>query len=157
MTDEEKKRIADMVAKRVCDYYSYEGCKYKHIIKALDRIDKTGAYKNFFERRLKYREEIELDSDKLISKNIDDSINYLLNLKKDGWIGIAEEWSGYESNYFVAYRYIKEPDNVYEARICKLIEEYVVGILREETRLKEKKKELEKVKKELEDLIKNEL
>lgn len=157
MTNEEKKRIADMVAKRVCDYYSYEGCEYKHIIKALDRIDKTGAYKNFFERGLNYREEITIDSDELFSKNIDNSINYLLNLKKEGWNRIAEEWSGYEDNYFVAYRYIKEPNDVYIARISELIGEYVDEILREETKLKEKKKELEKVKKELEDLIKNEL
>ena len=157
MTDEEKKRIADMVAKRVCDYYRYEGCKYKHIIKALDKINKVGAYKNFFERETHYEEELTLDSDKLFSKNIDNSINYLLDLKKDGWTGIREEWSGYEDNYFIAYRYIKEPDNVYEERISTLIKKYVNAVLREETLLKEKKKELEKVKKELEDLIKNEL
>ena len=122
-----------------------------------DWIDKTGAYEHFFEREEKYREEYDIDSDKLFSENIDDSINYLLDLKKDGWAGIAEKWSGYENNYFIAYRYIREPNDVYIERISKLIREYVDGILREETKLKEKKKELEKVKKELEDLIKNEL
>lgn len=152
MTNEEKKRIADMVKGYIC---SYCDCKYNHILKALDRIDKIGAYEHFFEHNAKYREEYNIDSDKLFSENIDDSINYLLDLQKDGWAGIAEEWSGYEDNYFIAYRYIREPNDVYIARISKLIGEYVNAVLREETLLKEKKKELEKIKKELEDLRKN--
>ena len=43
MTNEEKKRIADLVAERICSYYSYEGYKYEHILKAFDRIDKIDA------------------------------------------------------------------------------------------------------------------
>ena len=149
MTQEEKRRIADIVKRRICSCYF--GCKYEHILKALDKIDKIGAYKDFFEPVSDYREEITIDSDKLFSK-IDDSINYLLELKKDGWVGIDEAWSGYEDNYFVACKYIKEPDDVYKDRIEKLIKGYIPGILEKEKKIKEKEEMIEKLKKELNEL-----
>lgn len=152
MTQEEKKRIADIVAKDICDNYFYVGCKYNHILKALDIIDKTGAYEHFFEPIFNYREEITIDSDKLFSKNIDDTIDYLLELKKDGWTGIDEEWSGYEDNYFVACKYIKEPDDAYKDRIEKLIRDCIPGILEDEKEIKEKEEMIEKLKKELNEL-----
>ncbi len=152
MTNDEKKRIADMVAKDICECYFYLDCKYNHILKALDIIDKTGTYEHFFEPILNYREEITIDSDKLFAANIDDSINYLLELKKDGWVGIDEAWSGYEDNYFVACKYIKEPDVVYKDRIEKLIKGYIPGILEEEKKIKKKEKMIEKLKKELNEL-----
>ena len=152
MTNEEKKRIADIVAKDICDCYFYTGCKYNHILKALDIIDKTGAYENFFEPILDYRKEIIIDSDKLFLVNIDNTINYLLELKNDGWDGIDEKWSGYEDNYFVAYKYIKEPDDVYKHRIEKLISDCIPDILEEEKKIKEKEEMIEKLKKELNEL-----
>ena len=151
MTNEEKKQIADIVAKDICDCYFYAGCKYNHILKALDIIDKTGP-EHFFEPILNYREEITIDSDKLFAANIDDSINYLLELKKDGWVGIDEAWSGYETNYFVACKYIKEPEDAYKERIENLIKEYIPNILEEEKKIKEKEEMIEKLKKELNEL-----
>ena len=152
MTNEEKKRIADLVAKDICDCYFYAGCKYNHILKALDIIDKTDVSEHFFEPILNYREEITIDSDKLFSVNIDDSINYLLELKKDGWTGIDEKWSGYEDNYFVACKYIKEPEDAYKERLENLIKGYIPDILVEEKKIKEKEEMIEKLKKELNEL-----
>lgn len=151
MTQEEKKRIADIVAKDICDCYFYAGCKYNHILKALDIIDKTGA-EHFFEPILNYREEITIDSDKLFAANIDDSIKYLKELKEAGWTRIEEEWSGYETNYFVACKYIKEPEDAYKSRITDLVEYFIPGILNEEKDIREKKKMIAQLKKELNEL-----
>ena len=150
MTQEKKKQIADIVKRRI--YSCYFGCKYEHILKALDKIDKIGAYKDFFEPVLDYREEITIDSDKLFAANIDDSIKYLSELKKDGWSGIDENWTGYESNYFVAYKYIKEPEDAYKERLVSLIEGYIPGILEEEKKIREKEEMIEMLKKELNEL-----
>lgn len=150
MTNEEKRQMADIVKRHICSRYF--GCKYEHILKALDKIDKIGAYKDFFEPTLDYREEITIDSDKLFAPNIDDTINYLLELKKDGWTEIDEEWSGYETNYFVACKYIKEPEDAYKDRLESLIKEYIPGILEEEKKIKEKEEMIEMLKKELNEL-----
>ena len=96
MTNEEKKRIADLVAERICSYYSYEGYKYEHILKAFDRIDKIDAYKHAFEHDTNYRVESNIDDDKLFTANINDSIKYLKELKEAGWTRIDEEWPGYK-------------------------------------------------------------
>lgn len=152
MTNEEKKRIADLVADRICSYYSYEGCKYEHILKALDRIDKIDAYKHAFERNTHYRVESEIDYGKLFAANIDDSIEYLKELKEAGWTSIDEEWSGYETNYFVACKYIKEPENVYKSRITDFVEDFIPGILNEEKDIREKEKMISQLNKELNEL-----
>lgn len=152
MTNEEKKRIADLVAERICSYYSYEGCKYEHILKALDRIDKIDAYKHAFERDTNYRVESNIDDDKLFAANIDDSIKYLKELKEAGWTRIEEEWSGYETNYFVACKYIKEPEDAYKSRITDFVEDFIPGILNEEKDIREKEKMIAQLKKELNEL-----
>lgn len=150
MTNEEKKHIADIVKDSMCSYYF--GCKYEHILKALDRIDKIGNYKNFFERNTNYRVESEIDYGKLFAANIDDSIEYLKELKEAGWTSIDEEWSGYETNYFVACKYINEPDDAYKSRIEGLIGDYIPVILEEEKKIKEKEKMIKKLQKELNEL-----
>lgn len=150
MTNEKKKHIADIVKDSICSYYL--GCKYEHILKALDRIDKVGIYKDFFERNTNCRVEEDIDYGKLFAANIDDSIEYLKELKEAGWTMIDEEWSGYETNYFVACKYVKEPDDAYKSRIERLIGDYIPGILEEEKKIKEKEKMIEKLKKELNEL-----
>lgn len=152
MTQEEKKRIADMVAKDICDYYIYKNCKYNHILKALDKIDKISIYKDFFERRPNYRVESNIDDDKLFAANIDDSIKYLKELKEAGWTRIEEEWSGYETNYFIACKYIKEPEDAYKSRITDFVEDFIPGILNEEKDIREKEKMIVQLKKELNEL-----
>lgn len=149
MTNEKKKQIADIVKGFICPHC---GCKYNHILKALDIIDKTGAYENFFEPILDYREEIIIDSDKLFLVNIDNTINYLLELKNDGWTGIDEKWSGYEDNYFVAYKYIKEPEDAYKFRLENFIKDYIPDIIAKEEKIKEKEEMIKKLKKELNEL-----
>lgn len=149
MTNEEKKRIADIVKDYICSYFN---CKYGHILEALNRIDKTGAYKQFFERRSNYRVASNIDNEKLFSKNIDDSIEYLKELKSLGWTRIKEEWSGYETNYFVACKYIKEPEDAYKYRLENLIKDYIPGVLFDERKIKEKEEMIEKLKKELNEL-----
>lgn len=114
MSQEEKKRIVDMVAKDICDYYIYKNCKYNHILKALDKIDKIIIYKDFFERRPNYRLEGNIDYNKLFAANINDSIKYLKELKEVGWTSINKEWLDYETNYFVAYKYVKESEEAYK-------------------------------------------
>lgn len=149
MTNEEKKRIADIVKGFICASF---GCRYEHILKALDRIDKTGAYKHFFKRDTNYRVEGNIDYDKLFAANIDDSIKYLKELKEAGWTRIDEEWSGYEHNYFVACKYVKEPKDAYKERLENLIKGYIPGILEEERKIREKEKMIEKLRKELNEL-----
>lgn len=149
MTNEEKKRIADIVKDYICSYFN---CKYEHILKALDRIEKTGAYKCFFERRSNYRVEGDIDDEKLFAKNIDDSIKYLKELKAAGWTRIVEEWPGCELNYFAACKYIKEPDDVYKSRLENLVKDYIPGVLFDERKIMEKEKMIEKLKKELNEL-----
>lgn len=144
MSQEEKKRIADMVAKDICDYYIYKNCKYNHILKALDKIDKISIYKDFFERRPNYRLEGNIDYNKLFAANIDDSIKYLKELKEVGWTCIDKEWLDYETNYFVACKYVKEPEEAYKHRIEGLIRDYIPGILEEEKKIKKKEKMIKK-------------
>ena len=144
MTNEEKKRIADIVAEHICSYYSYEGYKYEHILKALDRIDKIDAYKHAFERNTNYIVESNIDYDKLFAANIDDSIKYLKELKEAGWIRIEEERSGYETNYFIACKYIKESEDAYKSRITNFVEDFIPVILNEEKDIRENDSAAEK-------------
>lgn len=151
MDYEKKEKIANLVKDYVC---SYCGCTYEHIMKALDRINTTGAYTEFFELDAKHKDNLVINSDKLFAPTIDKSIKYLQELKNEGYTQIEEKWSGYEDNYFVASRYIMESKNDYKYRISKLIIEYVVSIQRQEEEINKKRTELEAKKKELERLEK---
>lgn len=150
MTNEEKTYIAGLVKNYVC---SCCGCNYDHILKALDRIEKTGAYKEFFKRGKEYKDEAGIDDDRLFARNgIDDSIKYLNELKEAGWTHIEERWTGYETNFFVAYKYVNEPDYIYKSRIADLIKEYIPGILEEEKKVKDKLELIEQLRKEINEL-----
>lgn len=138
MTDKEKEKIANLVKGFVC---SYCDCTYKHIIKALDRIDKISVYSKFFERDAKYKDSICIDSDKLFALTIDESIKYLQEIKSKGYTQIEEKWCGYDDNYFVASRYTIEPEEKYEHRISSLIIEYVFDIMCQEDKINKKRKQ----------------
>lgn len=58
----------------------------------------------------------------------------------------------YETNYFVACKYVNEPDNAYKSRIEGLIGDYIPVILEEEKKIKEKEKMIKKLQKELNEL-----
>ena len=96
--------------------------------------------------------ESNIDDDKLFTANINDSIKYRKELKEAGWARIDEEWSGYKTNYFVACKYVEEPDDAYKPRIADVVEDYIPGILKEEKEIREKEKMIVKMKKELNEL-----
>lgn len=57
---------------------------------------------------------------------------------------IDKEWLDYETNYFVACKYVKEPEEAYKYRIEGLIRDYIHGILEEEKKIKKKEKMIKK-------------
>ena len=89
-----------------------------------------------------------LDTDKLFN-SIGKMIKFLTSLKEEGYESISEEWSGYESNYFIANKHELETDEEYASRVYGVINREI-NCIKDEAEEKEKKlKEIERLESEI--------
>ena len=137
--------------KRLCNDFMYSD-ELKYLDKALEEELKTN--KSIFVRQ-ETNHSKRIDEKELFSENIDDTIKLLESLKKKGYTSISQEWSGYESIYFVADKYSLETDREYGERIAKhlhtiikIIEAKEEEIKKVEQRIKEYEAVLKKLKRQ---------
>lgn len=109
---------------------------------AITRIEKRNP--RAFER-VDTEHSKDIDKDKLFT-DIDKAVKYLGDLKKEGYTEIRQEWSGYESNYFIAVKVEKETDDEMYERFRKMINSEVMEIEREEDAKEKKKAEIAELK-----------
>lgn len=94
-----------------------------------------------------------LNKSDIFDKDIDAVIEHLKMLKNKGAVSLSEEWSGYESNYFVAnYPSRLETDEEYASRIVAPIYTLMQNY-KEKTRLiKQKEEQIKKLQREISQL-----
>lgn len=101
----------------------------------------------------KVQHSIEIDREKLFG-NIDDTIKLLEQLKKDGFTGIEENWIGYETNEFCAYKIEDETENELEQRLFHTVQNIVLKLAEDKRRQDELKRKIADKQKELNELKK---
>lgn len=82
---------------------------------------------------------------KILFGPLDEMIKFLVSLKAEGYVSVSEEWSGYETNYFVANKYEDETNEEYLSRVWDIIQEELISI-------KDKIEEEENIRKEIAEL-----
>lgn len=102
---------------------------------------------------IKVQHSIEIDREKLFG-NIDDTIKLLEQLKKDGFTGIEENWIGYESNEFCAYKIEDETENELEQRLFRTVQNIVFKLAEDKRKREEIKRKINDKEKELNELKK---
>ena len=137
------KDLLEGVHKRCYNYISYID-----LVKILRKIDTN---------RRKVVHEFELEKNYLVNDTIDNIIEYLKDLKEKGYDSIGEEWSGYEDNYFVAYKHDdEETDEEYYKRLAHEADNLYDDIKNNLKKKEEKINELNKLKGQIKN-IENEL
>ena len=139
--------INDNILKGVYDWC--QETSYEYIAKTLRKINMN---------KLDTVHEITISKNNLFG-DIDKMICYLKQLKENGFDTIEEEWSGYETNYFVALKHHDiETDEEYYRRLAKEVD-YIILKEQEESRRREKTlneiNDLKEKIKQLEDELKS--
>ena len=150
------KEELDNIIKGVKNWYYTYSYNNKNGLKYIDKAIKLLNQNNSscLERQLVNFEDT-IDQDMLFSEKIEDSIKYLIDLKNQGYESIGQEWSGYETNYFVAVKKHYEDDKAFYKRCIKEIDYIIDDWIKKEKELKDKKTRIEKLEKELKDLKKS--
>lgn len=128
--------------------WCYNIISYTDLVKILRKIDTN---------RHKVVHEFTLEKNYLVNDTIDNIIEYLKDLKEKGYDSIGEEWSGYEDNYFVAYKHgDEETDEEYYKRLAQEVDDLYVDMISNMKKREEKINELNKLKEQIRN-IENEL
>lgn len=86
--------------------------------------------------------------------SINKMIKLLTSLKEKGYESISEEWSGYETNYFVADKHELETDEEYASRVYGVINREIDCIKDEAEEKENKLKEIHRLESEIHKLKK---
>lgn len=137
MTKEEINKLAEFVKEGYCEFTKEQA------IEALTALNKEGEN---LKRKEDYEEESDFDIGEKLCSSIDDVVEYLLKLKKEGWKEINLHYGSY-----CAYRYIEEPVVAYRCRLSGLIEKQLRLMADKENkeiqqRIAEKRKEIKELK-----------
>ena len=84
-----------------------------------------------------------------IFSNIDSVIEYLQNLKKEGYVYLEEEWTGYENYDINAFKYEEEHDDEYYNRLRDHLYRIIMERIKVETQNKGKAARIAELKAEL--------
>ena len=130
-------------------YYTYSrndenGLKYVEKL-----IEDMNKYKPEFLEHMLIQVYEDIETEKLFSENIVDTISYLMELKNSGYNCIAQEWSGYETNYFVAGKKRYEEDREFFKRLIEEIDPLISDLVRKEKLKKDKEKRIKELEKQL--------
>lgn len=111
----------------------------KSIKNALNALSSKNGIHRIEVERQRYIDEESLFCD------INSVIEYLDNLKDEGYTSIKQGWSGYEDNYFVAVKMTEETDEEYLRRLAEIVSSYL-KYLKEENLSKERAKKEKRIK-----------
>ena len=124
--------------------WCYNNISYTDLVKILRKIDTN---------RHKIVHEFTLEKNYLVNDTIDNIIEYLKDLKEKGYDSIGEEWSGYEDNYFVAYKHDdEETDEEYYKRLAHEVDNLYIELRNNLKKKEEKINELNKLKEQIKNI-----